>query len=470
MMKKTKIIATLGPVSESPEMIETLLKAGANVFRLNFSHGNHEEHGQRIDNVREISAKLGLHAGILADLQGPKIRIGEYDGYLHKSDLVTLVCGEPKGEEIPVQYLGLCKDVKTNDILLLDDGLIELKVQSVTGIRILCKVTNGGKLTSKKGINLSTGTITADVITDKDRADAVFALSKDVDFLALSFVRDANDIHELRDIIKKSGKDVQIIAKIERHEAIDNFEEILEATDAVMVARGDLGVEVSQQKVPLIQKHIVKRCLAVGKPVIVATQMLDSMIRNPRSTRAETSDIANAILDGADAIMLSGETANGKYPKLAVQAMNRIAMDTEAWIVENKIVIGEHVKHDVHKLPEAVAQAAFMLAKETGSRYILAATTTGRNARAIAKFRPYQLVIAGTDSESTARRLALTWGAWPVVIDFKHNRELTDKVTEVLKSKRMVRNGEYLTLVSGITQGKIGGTNMIRMHKIPEND
>jgi len=351
---------------------------------------------------------------------------------------------------------------------LLDDGLIELKVRAVEGKKIICKVVNGGKLTSKKGINLPTGTISADVITDKDRSDAVFALSKKVDFLALSFVRDAADIIELQKIVKESGHDAQIIAKIERHEAISNFEEILKATDVVMVARGDLGIEVSQQKVPLIQKHIIKRCLAVGKPAIVATQMLDSMIRNPRSTRAETSDIANAILDGADAIMLSGETANGKFPKNAVQAMNRIALDTESWIIENKIVIGEHVKHEVDKLTEALAQAAFTLAKETGSRYILAATATGRNARAISKFRPYQLIIAGTESELTARRLALSWGVWPMVLDFENNRDLADKVTETLKTNKMVRNGEYLTLVSGITRGKIGGTNMIRMHQIAE--
>ncbi len=467
-MKKTKIIATLGPVSESAEMIETLIKSGANVFRLNFSHGSHEEQGRRIDLVREISKKLGLHIGILADLQGPKIRIGEYDGFLKKNEEVVLSCDSAKENEIPVQYADLYKDVKPGDALLLDDGLLELKVIAMNGKKIACKVVNGGKLTSKKGINLPTSTISAEIITDKDRNDAAFALSKGVDFLALSFVRDEGDINDLRKIVDESGTKAQIIAKIERHEAVNNFEKILESTDAIMVARGDLGIEISQQKVPLIQKHIVKRCLAVGKPVIVATQMLDSMIRNPRSTRAETSDIANAILDGADAIMLSGETANGKYPKEAVQAMNRIALDTESWIVENKIVIGEHVKHDVHKLPEAVAQAAFMLAKETGSRYILAATTTGRNARAIAKFRPYQLVIAGTDSEVTARRLALTWGVWPVLAQFSDNRELTDKITEVLKEKRMVRSGEYITLVSGITKGKIGGTNMIRMHQITE--
>lgn len=468
-MKKTKIIATLGPVSESPEMIESLIKAGANVFRLNFSHGSHAEHGQRIDLIREISNNLGVHIAILADLQGPKIRIGEYDGYLRKGEEAILVCGKAVDQEIPVQYLGLCNDVKAGDALLLDDGLIELKVVSVVSKKILCKVINGGKLTSNKGINLPTGTISAEVITDKDRGDAEYALSKGVDFLALSFVRNAEDINNLRKIIKKSANpEAEIIAKIERHEAVNNFEEILEVTDAIMVARGDLGIEVSQQKVPLIQKHIIKRCLAVGKPAIVATQMLDSMIRNPRSTRAETSDIANAILDGADAIMLSGETANGKYPKQSVKAMNRIALDTESWIVENKIVIGEHVRHDVRKLPEAVAQAAFMLAKETGSRYILAATATGRNARAIAKFRPYQLVIAGTDSENTARKLAITWGVWPVYVNFKHNRELAVKITATLKEKNMVKSGEYLTLVSGITKGKIGGTNMIRMHQITE--
>jgi len=466
-MKKTKIIATLGPASESPEMIETLIKAGANVFRLNFSHGSHAEQGLRIDNVRNISKKLDIHVGILADLQGPKIRIAEYDGFLHKGEEVVLVCGKATGVEIPVQYLGLCKDVKVGDSLLLDDGLIDIKVVRVEGARITCKVINGGKLTSKKGINLPTGTITADVITEKDREDARFALSKGADFLALSFVRDAQDILELREIIQKSTNPLaRIVAKIERHEAVKNFEEILASADAIMVARGDLGIEVSQQKVPLLQKQMVKRCLAVGKPSIVATQMLDSMIRNPRSTRAETSDIANAILDGADAVMLSGETANGKFPRESVRAMNRIALDTEAWITEQKMNIGSSVKRDTRSVSDAIAQSAVALARETGSRYLVAATTSGNTAISVAKFRPNQMLFASTDNETTARRLSLSWGISPQVINFLDNRELMSKLELMLKDAKLLKSGDKVTLVSGITRGKIGGTNMIRINVI----
>lgn len=465
-MKKTKIIATLGPVSESPEMIETLILAGVNVFRMNFSHGTHDEHGARIDLVRKISRKLHRYTGILADLQGPKIRIGEYDGELEKGDKITLACGEAKGLEIPVQYLNLCKDVKKDDALMLDDGLIELKVLKVTGIRIDCEVVNGGHLTSKKGINLATGSISAEVITEKDKSDAIFALSKNVDFLGLSFVREAKDILDLRKIVDKSGKNVQIIAKIERHEAVKNFEEILEVSDVVMVARGDLGVEIYQQKVPLIQKHIIKRCLAVGKPSIVATQMLDSMIRNPRSTRAETSDIVNAILDGADAIMLSGETAVGKYPVNAVKAMNRISLDTEAWLSDEKIHIGASVSRNIGNAVEVIAQAAFSLAEETNSKFIVAATESGYTALAIAKHRPNKDVVAITENEEVACKLSINWGVVPQVFHFEDNTEMLRNLGDKLIETEHVKPGDQITLVSGRDKRKIGGTNIIRIYTI----
>ncbi len=466
-MKKTKIIATLGPVSESPEMIEALIRSGANVFRLNFSHGNHEEQGNRITLVREISKKLGVTVAILADLQGPKIRIGEYDGYLKKHESVTLACDTANDNEIPVQYKDLYHDVKPGDVLLLDDGLLELKVTEVKGKKIIAIVTVGGKLTSKKGINLPTGSITAEVITDKDKADAKYALMRGVDFLALSFVRSAADINELREIVSASkNPDTAIIAKVERHEAVKNIEEIIAAADAIMVARGDMGIEISQQKVPLIQKQIVKRCLALGKPVIVATQMLDSMIRNPRSTRAETSDIANAILDGTDAIMLSGETANGKYPREAVRAMNRIAIDTENWVASQDIHIGSSVTRLGNNTTEAIAKAAVTLSAQVKSKFIVTATASGNTARSISKYRPNKDIVAVTENDRAAHRLCLTWGVTPHVFNFDTNTEMLQKLGTKLVEVKHAKPGDNLTVVSGRDKGKIGGTNIIRIYNV----
>jgi pyruvate kinase len=464
-LKKTKIIATLGPASETPEMIENLIKSGANVFRLNFSHGDHNEHGNRITLIREISARLGVKTAILADLQGPKIRIGEYDGFLHKNETVTLDCDKANTSEVPVQYQDLYKDVKPGDQLLLDDGLLEVKVKEIKGKKIIATVVIGGKLTAKKGINLPTGSITADVLTEKDKVDAKYALSRGVDFLALSFVREATDIENLRKIIKKSeNPDTAIIAKIERHEAVSNFDEIMDASDAVMVARGDMGIELSPQKVPLIQKQIVKKCLAAGKPVIVATQMLDSMIRNPRSTRAETSDIANAILDGTDAIMLSGETANGKYPKEAVKVMNRIAIDTENWVASQGFHIASSVKRVGNSSTEAIAKASVQLTEQVGCKFIVAATASGSTARTIAKYRPNQKIVAVTENARVAGRLCLSWGITPHVFSFETNTEMMKKLGKKLVEVKHAKIGDNLTVVSGRTKGKVGGTNIIRIY------
>lgn len=466
-MKKTKIIATVGPACESPEMIADFINAGVNVFRLNFSHGTHEEHLNYIKTIRKVTKNLGAYTAILADLQGPKIRTGNFEGQLKANQEVVLSCTTATENEIPVQYKGLANDVKKGDTLLLDDGKIEFRVSGVQGEKIKAKVLIGGLLKPKKGINLATGTITAEVITSKDKKDAEFAIANGVDFLALSFVKDANDINKLRRIVARSKKaGTQIIAKIERHEALLDLDNIIKASDGVMVARGDLGIELPPQKVPIIQKKIIRRALAFGKPCIVATQMLESMIESPRSTRAETSDIANAILDGADATMLSGETSVGKYPLNAVKAMKAIALNTEGWMEQENIYIARRIERDSTQISEAVAMSAVEISKNVRSKYIIAATATGNNARALSKYRPHANIIAVTQSEDVARQLSISWGVEPTLLDYKNNRDMVIKMNDWLKKNKKVKVGDPVTVVSGLIKNEIGGTNLIRIHKI----
>lgn len=466
-MKKTKIIATIGPASSSPSMIEDFIKSGVNVFRLNFSHGNHSDHLEYIKTIKTARKKLNKHVAILADLQGPKIRIGNFEGELKPGQKIILNCGVSRPAEVPVQYKNLFRDVKKDDVILLDDGKIELKVLSIEGKKIITKVKFGGILHPKKGINLPTGTITAEVVTKKDKEDAAFALSNGADFLALSFVKSKDDIQKLRKIIISSkNKQAKIIAKIERHEPLDCLPEIIDSADGIMVARGDLGIELPPQEVPLIQKKIIRLCLAAGKPVIVATQMLESMIKSPRSTRAETSDIANAILDGADATMLSGETSVGMYPLNAVKAMKAIALNTEEWMVREDIHIGRRINRDSSKTQEAVAEAGVNIAKSLGSKYIIAATASGNNARSISKYRPHANIIAVTQCQDTARQLALSWGVESQVMDYDSNRNLVTKMNNWLKENKKLKAQEKVTFVSGLKKNEIGGTNLIRVHKI----
>lgn len=466
-MKKTKIIATVGPACESEKMIEDMINAGVNVFRLNFSHGTHEEHLKYIKLIKSVRKRLKTHTAMLADMQGPKIRVGNFEAEIKKGELIVLACDKAKEGEVPVQYTGLYKDVKKGDILLLDDGNLEIKVEAVKGKKITAKVIVGGLLKPKKGINLRTGSINAEVVTPKDIADAKFALENGVDFLALSFVRTANDIKKLRKVITASNnKSVQIIAKIERHEALQELDSIIQEADAVMVARGDLGVELLAQDVPIAQKQIIRKSLSLGKPVIVATQMLESMISSPRSTRAETSDIANAILDGADAVMLSGETSVGKFPLHAVKAMKAIALNTEEWMERDNIRIGRRIERDLTQTSEAVAHAGDTLAREMKSKYIIAATSSGKNARAISKYRPHADIIAVTHTNQVAGQLSLAWGVYPLVLKYTNNRDLTDKINSWLKENHYSKNGERITIISGLTHGEIGGTNLIRVHEI----
>lgn len=466
-MKKTKIIATVGPACESPEMIASFIKAGVNIFRLNFSHGTHQKHQEYINTIKKVREDLGAQVAILADLQGPKIRVGDYNNELKASKTVTLSCGLVGESEIPVQYKNLYKDVKKGDTLLLDDGKIELKVAKVSGKKIEARVRIGGYLSSNKGINLPTGTITAKVITEKDEKDALFALKNGVDFLALSFVKSAEDIKSLRRTVASSkNKKAQIIAKIERHEPLSDLEVLIESADGVMVARGDLGIELPPQEVPLIQKRIIRLALKAGKPCIVATQMLESMIDNPRSTRAETSDIANAILDGADATMLSGETSVGKYPLNAVKAMKAIALNTEEWMERDNIHIGRRIERDSSKVSEAVAMAGVSIAKNVKSKYVISATASGNNARSISKYRPHANIVAVTQCEDTARQLSLSWGVESIVMDYENNRDLVFKMNNWLKKNKKMKVGDSITVVSGLKKNEIGGTNLIRVHKI----
>lgn len=466
-MKRTKIVATLGPATSSEEMITELIKAGVNVFRLNFSHGAHEDHLDLIKRVKKVRKELGCDVALLADVQGPKIRVGIVDRELKKGEEVIFVCGKPTENEVEVQYRGLAKDVKEGDRLLLDDGKLEVRVLGTDGAKIKTKVVTGGKLTSKKGINLPTGTITAEVLTEKDKKDALFAMENGADFLALSFVKDANDVKKARKLIEKSANPkAQIIVKVERHEAIANIDAIIAETDAVMVARGDLGVELPPQEVPMIQKKIVRKCLTLGKPVIVATQMLESMINSPIATRAETSDIANAILDGADATMLSGETSVGKYPLQAVKAMAYVAKNTEKWMLEDDIIIGKRIDRNLEEIPEAVAKAGIVLAKETHSKFIIAATASGSNARQVAKYRPHAPIIAVAHDKYVARQLALCWGVNPIVMAYTNNREMVENVSEYLTQNKLAKKGDILTVVSGLKKKEIGGTNLVRVHVI----
>lgn len=467
-MKKTKIVATMGPACASPEMVEEFINHGVNVFRLNFSHGTHEEHQKYIDVVKDVRHRRRTFTAILADLQGPKIRTGEVEKNLVVGEEVVLSCYDDfTPDEIPVQYTKLYEDVRPGGTLLIDDGKIEFRVLKISGKRIHCQVIIGGLLKSHKGINLPNGSINAPSMAAKDFDDLLFALKNEVDFVALSFVRSAADIEELRRAMQDSEfMPAHIIAKIERHEALDELDEIIQSADGIMVARGDLGVETPAQEVPIIQKMIIHKAIGYGKPTIVATQMLESMIGNPRATRAETSDVANAILDGADAVMLSGETSVGAYPLEAVRVMEDIAVSTEDWISREHIRITRRIDR-VLSAPEAVAQAADSISRELEAKYIVAATATGSNARALAKYRPEAEIIAVTANHSTAGTLSLSWGVTPLIMDYDSNGELARKIAVYLADKNLVSSGEHVILVSGVTKGKIGGTNLIQTIEIP---
>ncbi|MDD5712108.1 MAG: pyruvate kinase [Smithellaceae bacterium] len=464
-MRKTKIVCTIGPACERAETIEEMIKAGMNVARLNFSHGTHKEHGKRIQLIRKIAKKLDVPVAILLDLGGPKIRVGDIPepGIRLEPGQKFILTGTPvegTAERVSVSYRYLPREVKAGDRLLLADGLMELAVLKSKGDEITCKVVTGGVLTSHKGINLPTGTLTIPSLTEKDKLDLVFGLSKDVDYVALSFVKKASDVTGVKNIIKRSGKDTPVIAKIEKHEALQEIEAIIAASDGIMVARGDLGVEIPLEEVPLIQKAIIQKANASGRPVITATQMLRSMVTSPRPTRAEAADVANAVLDGTDAVMLSEETASGSFPVEAVQYMDRIAE-----IAENGFPYDDFLcRVPAKTVSDSVSHASCILADHLEAKAIVAYTQSGLTARHISRFRPRQSIIALSPNERTVRRLTLFWGCLPRMMKFTRDTDdLIERAAKVALETKEARKGDLAVITLGHPLWVTGTTNMLRV-------
>ncbi len=477
MVRGTKIVATVGPACENKEQLEQLLKAGVDVFRLNFSHGEHQQKVEWISIIRQLSKQQQRAVSILGDLQGPKIRTGLMkDGgqQLVAGQDVVITTADVEGADglIPTIYQALPQDVVPGNQILLDDGLLELKVLRVVAGEVHCRVIVGGLLKNRKGINLPGVDVSAPALTEKDLRDLQFCIDQELDWVALSFVRRAADVDELKQIIYQQNSFLKVISKIEKPEAVENFDAILEATDGVMVARGDLGVEVPSEKVPLIQKMIIRKCNQQGKPVITATQMLESMIKNPRPTRAETSDVANAILDGTDAVMLSGETAAGLYPVAAVEVMDRVARDVE----EDPQL--RAIRFDIvpavngyRNLPEAIGQAACQVAKNVGAVAILAFTQTGSTVALVAKYRPGLPILAVTPSQMVRRRLALYGGVRSLRVDIQGTTEgqITSVEKAVLESG-LLQRGDVVVITMGSPISAPGTTNLLKVHRLGTGD
>lgn len=469
-MRKTKIVCTIGPSSSSAEVIEAMIKNGMNVARLNFSHGNHSDHEEKIKIIRDTARKLSVTVAILQDLAGPKIRVGFIPdpGVFLEPGRDFILTGqqiEGSSTRVSVSYPKLPEEVKKGDRLLLADGLMELIVADTTKTEIKCRVITGGILTSHKGINLTTGTIHTPSLTEKDHLDLLFGLEQDVDYIALSFVKTADDIRIIKEIIRKRGNKVPVIAKIEKHEALEHLAEIIEISDGIMVARGDLGVEIPLEEVPLIQKNIIQKANYAGKPVITATQMLRSMVNSPRPTRAEAADVANAVLDGTDAVMLSEETASGSYPVEAVRFMNRIATKAEAGFPYEKFL---HLTPRKEISP-SVAQASCVLADHLNAAAIVIHTRSGLTAEYISHFRPNQPIIALSPDEKTLRKLSLFWGCLPYLTS---EPQTTDEMIANAASSALatgeVSAGDILVITIGHPDPvwKSGITNMIRVQKL----
>ena len=460
--RKTKIIATIGPGSESKEMFAKLIHAGVNVARTNMSHDDHAGHTKRIKTIRAVAKQEGVPVAILQDLSGPKIRIGDFA--LGPVELVPgkqfILSGKPcEGDATKVffNYPDIRRDLKVGQVIMLDDGKKKLVVTKISGDDIITKVVVGGTTKSRRGVNLPGAYLSISALTDKDKKDLALGLELGVDIIALSFVRTAKDIEELRALIKKAKGNQLIVAKIETEEAIANIDEIIAATDAIMVARGDLAVEIGPERVPAIQKTIIKKCNDLGKPVIVATQMLESMIQSPVPTRAEVSDVANAIFDGADAVMLSEETALGAYPVEAVTTMHHVALDIEAHIGTHRRF---RVRHD--DLVDSISSSVVHNAEDIHARAIVALTSSGFTPRMIARYKPQQPIIVITSSELIARQVMLSYGCFPIVEKkFKDIAQVMKGVHAYLEQKDLINKKDIIILSAGTPWGVVGGTNML---------
>ena len=466
--QKTKIVCTIGPATRSAAAIHTLVRGGMDVARLNFSHGTPEEHAEVLGRVRAASKRFGVPVAVLQDLSGPKVRLGEVSGgscVLRPRQTVVLTADETAGDEhtLTVTYRQLAKEVRPRQPILINDGAIRLSVVETDGRRVTCRVVVGGTVTSRKGVNLPKTALSVGSLTDKDRADAEWGLKQGVDFFALSFVRTADDVRALRAIIDKAGKQTPIIAKIEKREALRNLDEILRVADGAMVARGDLGVEIDLADIPAAQKRIIAACNRVGKPVITATQMLESMVTNARPTRAEVTDVANAIYDGTDAVMLSEETAIGAHAKEAVRMMASIAERTERRfdpIIDEPIFTGA----DADAVADGVCHAVAMVARTAKLDAIVACTTSGATARLIARYRPRMPIYAVSPDPTTVRELALTWGVQPVeTVRYSTAEAMVEKTVELLRSRRCIRSGDRVALLAGLPIATAGVTNLLRI-------
>lgn len=473
-MRKTKIVCTIGPASESVEKLVELINSGLNVCRLNFSHGDFEEHGARIVNIREAAKQTGKTVGILLDTKGPEIRTNTMENgaiELEEGSEIIVSMTEVVGttEKFSITYPGLIDDVHVGSKILLDDGLIGLEVLDInkTDGEIKTKVLNPGTLKNKKGVNVPNVSVNLPGITEKDANDIVFGIEQGIDFIAASFVRRASDVLEIRELLEKhNAAHIQIISKIENQEGVDNIKEILEVSDGLMVARGDLGVEIPAEEVPLVQKDLIKQCNALGKPVITATQMLDSMQRNPRPTRAEASDVANAIFDGTDAIMLSGETAAGSYPVEAVQTMHSIASRAEQALNYSEI-LQQRSKQVGPSITDAIGQSVVHTALNLNASAIVAPTESGYTAKIVSKYRPQSPILAVAANDSVARRLSLVWGVTPVVGERVNTIDdmLDHAVNDAVKTG-VVAHGDLVVITAGVPVGESGATNLMKVQVV----
>jgi pyruvate kinase len=473
-MTRTKIVATIGPASNTRPVLEKMVEAGMNVARLNFSHGSYEQHGEVIKTIRSLSRTMNKPIGILLDLQGPKIRTGTLKNgepaVLEKGNKIRITTEKIEGtaEKVSTTYADLPGDVKKGDRLLIDDGLIELKVLFKRKETITCEIVNGGILKEHKGINLPGIEVSAPSLTPKDRRDLNFGIKVGVDYFALSFVRKADDLRQIKRIIRRQGHQTPVVAKIEKPEALNNLDDILEAADAIMVARGDLGVELNPEQVPCVQKKIIAAAIKANKPVITATQMLESMSANPIPTRAEASDVANAIIDGTDAVMLSGETASGNYPVRAVEMMAKIAAQAESSEFMNFNL--QHAKNPNELVPNAVAQSAVSILKELSAKGIMVFSASGSTAKLISKSRPSKPVYAFTPSQRIYHRLSLIWGVTPLYIATIDNTNRLIQASEnILLDKKIASQDDLIIIVVGFGLKK-GSTNVIKIHRVGHDD
>lgn len=470
-MKKTKIICTIGPASESKQTLKELMKAGMNVCRLNFSHGSHEEHLARVENIKTARTELDMPIALLLDTKGPEIRLGKFsvdEVVLNAGDFYTFTTEEFLGnfEKCSISYENLPMDVEIGSIILVDDGLVEMQVIEKTDTDIKCVVKNNGIIKSNKGVNVPNTKVNLPSITNKDREDILFAIENDFDFIAASFVRKAEDVYEIRKIIEENNSDIKIISKIENQEGVENIDKIIEASDGIMVARGDLGVEIKTELIPKIQKEIIRKCNKLGKPVITATQMLDSMIRNPRPTRAEVTDVANAIIDGTDCIMLSGETAAGKYPVEALSVMRNIAITTENSIDFMDSIKNKNKESEINTM-NSISISTKQIAENLNAKAIICATSSGITPMAISKFRPFVDIIAVTFSEKVRRKLQIYWGVSSLISQkSQHTDEVIDRSISSALNANLINDGDVVVITAGIPVGVAGTTNLIKVHTV----